>query len=172
MNANQKEKTEARFQLLKKRLVVAIEILEADVKFAETEWLKNKSSQFWGRTLIRCCCAWVEGTTSLLKQFASEIAEYSGAKLNKKDMEVLTEIRTDKDGLKKPAFLSPCENIKATFKVFTKARKIQREIKYDDSRFKDLFDTFELRNRLMHPKKQQDLEVSVKALDAAERGVN
>lgn len=172
MNANQKAKAEARFQLLKKRLVVAIQILESDVKFAETEWLKDKSSQFWGRILIRCCCAWVEGSLSLLKQFALEIAEYSGAKLNGKDMEVLTELRIDKNGVNKPAFLPIRENIKETFKVFIKARRIQREIKYDDSRFTDLCDTFELRNKLMHPKKQQDLGISVKMLEAGERGVN
>jgi hypothetical protein len=172
MNAKQKQKAEARFQLIRKRLVVALEILESDVKFSETEWLKDKSSQFWGRTIIRCCCAWVEGAISLLKQFALEIADYSGAKLTEKDTETLTEYHTDKNGIKKPAFLPFRENIKETFKVFKKARKMQPATKYDDSRFIDLCDTFELRNKLMHPKKHQDLEVSKKALDTADRAVN
>jgi hypothetical protein len=143
------------------------------VTFAEAEWLKDKSSPFWRRTIIRCCCAWVEGTTSVLKKFAPEVAEYGGVKLNKKDLEVVNELRTDKkSGLLKTAFLPPDKNIKKTFKLFTKARRIQKTIKYNDSRFKDLCDTFELRNGLMHPKEPRDLEVSEKALDAADRGVN
>jgi hypothetical protein len=171
MNAEQKKKAVMLFQLYKS-LIVTNQILDSDVKFASEQWRKDKSSQFWGRTLVRCCCASVEGTLSVLKNTASGNAKYFDIKLDEGDIEVVTGLRTDKkSGLTKPAFLPFRKNVKETFKVFIKSHGIQFEIKYDDLKFTDLCDTFELRNKLMHPKEQRDLEVSDKALDAADRGL-
>lgn len=156
---------------LYKNVSVINQILDSDVKFASDEWRKDKSSQFWGRTLIRCYCASVDGTLSVLKNIVSGNAKYSDVKLDEDDIEVLTELRTDKiSGLTRPAFLPFRKNVKETFKVFIKFHGVQLEIKCDDSRFTDLCDTFELRNKLMHPKNHRDLEVSGNALDAALRG--
>jgi hypothetical protein len=168
--AEQKRKAEA-LHGLHKKLILTFDVLDSDLKFAEEEWTKNQSSQFWRRTLVRCFCAWVEGILSLLKGVTPDIANYFKVTLTAKDFEVVTELRKDKKtGLTKTSYLPIRDNLKETFKVYAKAHAIQAEPKYDDPRFDDLENTFKLRHKLMHPKKLFDLEVSDNALEAAFRG--
>jgi hypothetical protein len=62
--------------------------------------------------------------------------------------------------------------VKETIKIFAKAHAIQLTVKYDDQTFDDLCDTFELRNKLMHPKNSSDLEVKETDIKAAVQGWN
>ncbi len=173
MNADQKMKAAANYKL-HKRLITAITVLDSDVRFATEQWRRNPTSQFWRRTLVRCCCASVEGTLSLLKNVTAGNADYFGVKLSEGDIKVVTELRTyNENGVTKtkPAFLPFRDNVKETFKVFAKGCATQVAIKYDVSEFADLCDTFELRNKLMHPKGVFDLEVSDKSADVGDRGL-
>ncbi len=170
MNADQKKKAEA-LHKLNKKFRLTINVLDSDVEFARNQWQQNPSNQFWSRTLIRCHCASVEGTLSLLKSVTCESAGYFDITLTKEDIEVATEQRTHKQtGLPTNAFLPMRDSVKKTFQVFAKAHATQVDVKYDVPGFMDFKNTFELRNNLMHPKKLFDLEVSDKALDAADRG--
>jgi hypothetical protein len=76
MNAEQKRKAEA-LSRLHKQLILTIQILSADVRFADEQLQKDKSfEQFWRRTIIRCVCSLVEGTFSVLKNVAPETAGF------------------------------------------------------------------------------------------------
>lgn len=173
MNAEQKRKAEA-LNRLHKQLIQTTQILSMDVKFADEQLLKDKPhEQFWRRTVIRCVCALVEGTLSVLKNVVPETAGFFQVGLTENDMEVVTELRMDKkSGLRKPAFLRPRKNVKETIKLFAKAHAIQLTLKQDDQKFDDLCSTFELRNKLMHPKNSSDLEVKEDEIKAAVQGWN
>ena len=161
MNADQKTKAAALHKLYKP-LRTLIRVLDSDVQYAREQWRPDPSSQFWRRTFVRCCCARAEGTLSVLKNAVRDIADYFGVQLTEKEIaELVFECR---------AFLKPRENVKRTFKVFARAHGVPVAIKYDETGFADLCDTFILRNRLMHPRGLFDLEVTDKAIDAAVRG--
>jgi hypothetical protein len=174
MDLNEKKKAAAAIAKMGKQLTLTIAVLDADVKFAAEQWRKSPSNQFWRRTLVRCLCALAEGVLSLLKNIAPDSAKFFEVELTEKDMEVATERRNYIDnGIQKskPAFLKFSENLKETFKLFAKAHTVQFEIRYDKSGFKELCDTFDSRNKLMHPKGLFDVEVSDKAVDAADQGM-
>ena len=173
LTVDQKKKAVA-MNKLTGRLLLTIQVLDSDVNFAADEWRKNPSSQFWRRTLVRCICALVEGTLGMLKNVTPHTANYFGVKLTERDTEVVTEQRTVlENGVekKKPVFLPFPENIKTTFKLFAKAHAVEVAIKCEESGFGDLCRTFELRNKLMHPKGPFDVAVSDTAVDTAERGM-
>jgi hypothetical protein len=173
MYAEQKRKAEA-LNRLHQQLVQTMQILSMDLKFADEQLQKDKSNeQFWRRTVIRCVCALVEGTLSVIKNVVPETSGFFHVELTEDDMEVITELRIDKkDGLPKPAFLRPRENVKQTVKLFAKVHAIQFSIKYENQSFDDLCRTFELRNKLMHPKNSFDLEVKEDAYKASVNGWN
>ena len=173
MNPAQKRKFDALCKLYKQYNITRT-VLSSDAKFADALWQKDYESQFWRRTILRCLCAYIEGTMSLLKTVTPEAANYFGVSLTSKDFEVVTETRKCiENGVAttKKSFLRFPDNLKATLKIYAKAHANRLAIKFDDLGFKDLCATFELRNKLMHPKGVFDLEVSDKALEATDRGI-
>ena len=157
-----------------KRLQLTIEVLDSDVRFANEQWLKNPSSQFWRRTLVRCLCALFEGTLGLLKGATIEISQAFKVALSNGDIEIVTETRSyiEQDRRKtKPAFQPFPDNVKKTFKVFLKAHGNQPAFDFDDAGFGALCETALLRNKLMHPKGPFDVEVNDQAITTAERGM-
>lgn len=172
MNAEKKSATE--MAKLIKTLTLTINVLDSDVKFAADHWRMEPSNQFWRRTLIRCLSALAEGTLGLLKNITPDSAKFFDVNLSEKDIEIATECRLHtKDGVTKtsPKFLPFPENVKETFKVFVKAHAAEVVINYENQGSRDLCSTFELRNKLMHPKGPFDVEVNDKAVDDAERGM-
>ena len=110
----------------------------------------------------------------MLKAATPDTAHFFHVVLTKDDIKVATQRREyEENGVikTKPAFLPFRDNIKATFTVFAKAHATQVALRCGDAGFNDLCDTFELRNKLMHPKSLFDLEVSDKAVAAADQGM-
>jgi hypothetical protein len=155
-----------------KDLVFALQILREDTRFAEQQLIQHKTShdQTCRRTLVRCACAFVEGTLSFMKVTAIPAANFFDVSLSEKEIEFITGRKT-KPGKPVP-FLPFRENLKETLKVFVKAHGVLMEIKYDEAGFKDLHEMFKLRNRLMHPKTLSDVGVSDEALNGSIRGFN
>jgi hypothetical protein len=168
------EKKQKAKELLKslKSTMRALQILREDVRFAEEQLNQHKVSheQTCRRTLIRCVCAIVEGTLSLMKAATPPAADFFSVSLIDKEIELATG-RCKKTGKQLP-FLSFQENVKETHKIFMKAHGIQMTINYSDDGFKDLCEMFKLRNKLMHPKTLFDIEVSDDAFNASIRGSN
>jgi hypothetical protein len=155
-----------------KSSIKALQILREDVRFAERQLDQHKASyeQTCRRSLIRCVCAIVEGTLSLMKAATLSAADFFGVSLSGKEIELATG-RREKTG--KPIHFLPFQdNVKETLKMFMKAHGVQIPIDYDDSGFKDLCEMFRLRNKLMHPKTLFDIEVSDESFKASIRGSN
>ncbi|MFO1488701.1 MAG: hypothetical protein U1F83_10395 [Verrucomicrobiota bacterium] len=174
MDAEKKRKANEVQKKLRQGLLQAVAVLDSDVNTAREHWLKSPDSQFWRRMLLRCCCASVEGTLSLLKQVTPHCAEFFDVALTSLEMKILTERRTYvENGVEKtkPAFLPFRDNVKETFKAFAKAHTLSSNTDFNTKGFTELCNAFELRNRLMHPKTVFDLGVDDKALDEAERGL-
>jgi hypothetical protein len=171
MTEEQKRKAKE-IQKATKDMILALQILREDTRFAEHLLNQHKTSheQTCRRTLIRCACAFVEGTLSLMKVTAIPAANFFDISLSGKETEFVTgrEIKTGKP----IPFLPFRENLKETLKVFMKAHDVSVEIKHDESGFKDLHEMFKLRNRLMHPKILSDVGVSDEALKGSIRGFN
>ncbi len=167
------KKSAAEIVKMHRQLMLTIKVLTADVRFAEAQWRLDKS-QFWHRTVIRCVCALVEGTLGLFKNISIPTAGFYGISLSEDDLKVATERRKCRENnveKMRPAFLPFPDNVKQTFKLLTKAHGVEVKIKYDADGFSELCKTFELRNKLMHPKGPFDLQVTDDALHGAVKGM-
>lgn len=174
MNTERKRRANEVQKKLRQGLLQAIAVLDSDINAARELWLKSPESQFTRRVLLRCCCASVEGTLSLLKQIAPRCANFFEISLTPSEVKIVTERRTYiENGIEKskPAFLPFRDSVKETFKIFAKVHTISSTTDFSAAGFEELCNTFELRNKLMHPKTVFDLEVSDKALDGGDRGL-
>jgi len=171
MTEEQKQKAKELHKSIKS-LMQALQILREDVRFAERQPDQHKASheQTCRRSLIRCVCAIVEGTLSLMKAATSPAADFFCVNLSTKEIE-LAKGQSVNTGKPIP-FLPFQENVKETLKIFMKAHGVQMAINYNDSGFEDLRGMFKLRNKLMHPKTLDDIHVSDEAFKTSIRGSN
>jgi hypothetical protein len=97
-----------------------------------------------------------------MKMVAPKIASISEVKLSPKEIEFA------EDRLRPfPKFRT---NLTQTFEIFAKVH-LYSLIVNQDKDFESLCKTYELRNRIMHPKRPFDLDVSDQNMDDAIRGV-
>jgi hypothetical protein len=156
-----------------RHMVLAIAPFESDLLFAAEQWVKDSRNQFWRRTLIRCLLAQTEVVLWNMKHVTPGIACLNQVGLSTAEVEFLNEernvVRDGKTEVRRnyPPFR---ENIKGTLSLFAKAHRISFNLNYD-SKFDALCATYELRNRLMHPKKPMDADVSDDAIATAQSGV-
>lgn len=139
--------------------------LHSDVTYSIKQW-QSDPSQFWCRTSIRCLCAAVEATLFSFRKMAEKMAAFNKIQFEPKELEILSEVKIN--GGRK--FLPFPDAIKESFRLFAKAAGTIAIINYG-ANFLDLCNTFEVRNRLMHPKKPFDVEVNEENIKAAERGI-
>ena len=146
--------------------------LHSDFTFACKNWLKDRDSQFWSRTSIRCLCAAIEATLFSFRQMARQMAPLSKIEFEPEEQEILCG-RKIVNGVetKRPKYLSPSDSIKESFRLFGKALGATVVVDYGVQGFADLCMTFEIRNRLMHPKSPFDVQVDRKDIDTADRAI-
>ena len=147
--------------------------LHADFNHASSQWRRDRSSQFWARTTIRCLCAAIEATLFSFRKIVEDIAPLSSVQFSTDEIEILSEKRTVVQGgirTKRPKFLPPAGAVKETFRLFAKAVGTVATVDYG-SGFSDFCGTFEVRNRLMHPKTPFDVAVEPKDINMADRGI-
>jgi len=148
--------------------------LRSDLKFAIERWQAEQKSQFWARTVIRCMCALTEATLFSMRGMAHSATLLTGEKLESEELEILTEkriISVKGVATTRPKFLPFPDAVKETFRLFAKSSGVVAQVEYTNG-FEDLCATFQLRNRLMHPKSTFDLQVSDADISAAERGIH
>jgi hypothetical protein len=153
---------------------LTIQPLQSDYNYAVDQWQKNRNSQFWSRTAIRCLCAHIEATLFTFRTMAEKIGALSNAQFNKEEMEVLTEQRkVIVKGVEtaRPKWLQFPDSLKESFRLFAKAVGAEVTIDYGVEGFSNLRKVFDIRNRLMHPKKPFDVQVSAEDLDTADRAI-
>jgi hypothetical protein len=171
MNEAQKQKAEEIWQL-SRRLIVTLQILVSDVKYAEkTLHGDNENEQFWRRVIIRAICALGEGMLNTMKGMLPKTADFFKIALTEKETAILTETKKFPDGSTRPFFLSIHENLKETLKLYGRIHGVQLQINFDQG-YEDFCATFELRNRLMHPRTHQELEINDEDYQRSKNGWN
>jgi len=157
-----------------RQMNITLEPLNADIKFALTKIEADRNNeQFWRRTLIRCLLANIEALLWNLKQGIKIVPSVTNVRLTPADNEIVDEQRTTIVNGKQETrknHLKFRDNIKATFSLFGKVHGIKFKANCNQD-FVALCDTYELRSRLMHPKKPMDPEVSDSAILASQQGV-
>jgi len=149
-------------------------ILYADLKYATSQMKAHTGDhsceQFWRRTAIRALAATVDGMVYCLKQNAIACGQLQGYTFEDEELFFLSEEHTDISKQKRfrlPAF---GENLKRTFKFYSKIFNVVCPIDFGKKGFEALCEVYELRSELMHPKSYWDFHVSdpqkQKAVDA------
>jgi hypothetical protein len=105
---------------------------------------------------------------------AEQLGGISGVQFDAKEVQILTEQRivVEPDGTQtiRRKFLPFPESVKESFRLFGKAIAATLGLTYGTG-YDKLCETFELRNRLMHPKAPFDVEVRPDQIDTANRGI-
>jgi len=133
-------------------------IMFADLGHASGEMKANSGDQFWRRTAIRTLAATLDGIIFCLKETTLATGSFAGYKFLDGEVEFLSE--TMQKAGKKPKFLPFRENLKETFKLFSKAHHTTCGTDFQQDGFAALCETYELRNRLVHPKSAMTFYVS------------
>lgn len=148
--------------------------LHADTNFALDQEARDKTNQqFWRRTIIRGLLAYIDSLLWHLKQGMPIIASISNAQLTSADLEIIREQRSVNIKGKievRANRLKFRDNLKATFSLFGKVCGLDFKVNCDKD-FDALCNTYDLRSRLMHPKKPFDLNVSDSDVAASKQGV-
>jgi hypothetical protein len=163
-------KKEQELQKLINLSALTLRPLHADFNYAVSEWRASNKSQFWARTSIRCMCAVIEAALFTLRKMAEQLAVVNDVQFERKEAELLAEKRIVKgNGVEKvrPLFLPFRESVIQSFRLFGKALGVRIVIDFGNG-FDALCATFEVRNRLMHPKNPFSVEVRESDIQTAD----
>jgi hypothetical protein len=158
---------------LNRHMSLTLDPLFADLNFAFGEWRKKKDDQFWRRTLIRCLLAVTEALLWNMKNIVPKVAAVSSIQLTVDELATVNEVRVVMNAGKaenRKKFLPFRDNLKATFALFAKVHRASYSMDMGKD-FDAMCNTYELRSRLMHPKKPFDPEVNDNAIRESQRGV-
>jgi hypothetical protein len=155
-----------------KEMNLTLTPFEQDMVFAAQQWRKDPKSQFWRRTVIRCFFSTTEALLWHMKHAAPKIALISAATLTEDDLLKAKGMKLvmTTGGAKIQRRLQFRENVEASFVLFGKACRVKVTIK-DDADFDAFCVTYRLRNRLMHPKRPSDPDVTDLETATSQRGV-
>ena len=164
---NKSEQAATEIIKLIRHMRLTLEPLEADFEFAAMQLSIDENSgckhqQFWRRTLIRCLLANIEAMLWNMKNIIPKIALVSCVQLTSQELEVVNEKKLVNANGKIEArkyFPQFRENLMKTFSLFGKVHKLPVTLNYSQD-FEALCRTYELRSRLMHPKRPFDPNVS------------
>jgi hypothetical protein len=137
-----------------------VSVLQSDLDEIEKH-LNNDDSQIWRRTYYRTFFAYLEGQAHALKQLFLFYDWWTV------DLDTEYKIRNqkriqNKDGAVKviESYLPLVQNIKLLFKAFAIASGIEPIVSDDDESWKLLAKAASVRNRIVHPKKSEDLVIT------------
>lgn len=125
-------------------------IMFSDLRQAVNAMKANPKDQYWRRNVVRTLAATVDGIIFTLKETTVATGSFGGYKFNNDELEFLTE--TMQTPGKRPKFLRFQDNLKETFKWFYKVHHTTCAVDFGQAGFAALCETYELRNRITHPK--------------------
>jgi hypothetical protein len=168
------QKAAVEMQKYHRRMDLTLAPLMADMNFALAHLVGDKENQqFWRRTIIRCILAYIEAVNWNLKHGIPIIASVSNVELTAGELELIQEQRTIVINGRpeiRPKFLKFRDNLKAAFSLFGKVHGENFNVNCDQG-FDALCKTYELRSRLMHPKRPMDPSVSDSDIAVSQRGL-
>ncbi len=128
------------------------------------EHISDDDKQFWRRVYIRSLFAFIEGVVYNMKQVALEALEDCKANLTNGEEAILQEknYNLDDTGAIKPidTRLSIRRNIKFAFTILAKSSGQYYSLDIGDARWDAFLKTLKARDRLMHPKQENDLVIT------------
>ncbi len=160
-------------QELIKLATLTFRTLRSDFDYAVSQWCADRESQFWARTSIRCLCVAIEATLFTFRKMAEQLATLNKVQFSQKEIEILTEKRIVKENgveTTRPNFLPIQVSVIKSFRLFAKSFGVKILIQQDRG-FVALLATFDVRNRLMHPKNVVSLEVRESDLRTADEAM-
>ena len=120
--------------------------------------------QFWRRAFVRTVFAFIEGTTASMKRIAADSYHQPDARFSLAELALVAEeayeLNDKGEAVTLPAKIPVTKNIRFAFNVFARTYSINYQLKVDDNRWADLKAGLKVRDRLMHPKRVEDLVVS------------
>lgn len=139
--------------------------LMEDAHWAEDYLTANRTSQVARRNFIRCTFSYFEGTIWLFKQIILEAKPPKGIRtISTGEFVLLNEVshQLNENGeiSTSPLRLKLKDNFRFTFKTINKVFKRQIDIGVGKPQWNDFLEAIKIRNRITHPKKNQDLEIS------------
>jgi len=136
-------------------------LIHNTVKLDTDDAGRDVSGSIWRRIFIRSLFAYIEGTCYRLKQ---------DVKLFKKpspqEDSIISEKRyvlDEKGSIKeRDLYLRPEENIRFAFRIYAECFGLGFKLKTDGNGWNDYKHALKIRNRITHPKKNNDLKISDK----------
>lgn len=135
------------------------------------EQLSEVDKQFWRRAYVRSLFAFIEGVVYNMKQVALENWENTGVGLTNGEIVILQEKSFDIDdagALRQiDVRLSIRRNIKFAFAILAKSRDKQYRLDVSNAKWDAFLKILKVRDRLMHPKQDEDLLITDIEFDLA-----
>lgn len=139
-------------------------ILQNDSERCIRNTQKNPQSQFWRRMMVKNSFAWFEGTIYGIKKLAIYQFERKEVKFSDAELAMLREEKYELDFNTSKAVAKPNNyakfnpNLRFAFRCL--AKSCEAAFALDESMMPQLKQFESIRNRLTHPKKVKDLEIS------------
>lgn len=125
---------------------------------------ENPSSLFWRRMSVRCFAAHIEGITFLMKQAALELHPMMRVEFTVGEIAFLKEISFELNEKgeveERQRFARFVENFRFACLAYARANHSSHKLSFDDDGFRCFRNTVKIRDRLMHPKSKDDLNIS------------
>src|SRR6266487_355977 len=168
------EATRLRFSRQIGESIDAVDIIKSDCDRCEAELKVDSSDQFFRRALVRNVCAYIEAFIYVLSRgvmhiqaasqedrlIARTIKRTFDCSISEKDLRNLADDGGSRKGFK--------ERFKDFTRIFAQVFCFAGEINYRDDRgWEAVWKTFELRDRLVHPKCGEELEIKEVELNKA-----
>jgi len=143
--------------------------LDSDVETARAAMVSN-DTQFARRQFVRATFAKIEGFTSALKQLClqSSTPTYSAEEIALLREKTFT-LNEKGEPRETANHLKLAQNIQFAFRMYARFCDVRFSLDTSESEWSDLKLAMAVRNRLMHPKKPEDLAVSEAEVQAASR---
>lgn len=148
-------------------------VLRSDLNRASEAWKADRQDQFWRRNVVRCVFAFTEALLWYLRRITPILAEVNNAQFSEDELLLLEESKkVNRGGVEvvMPKYLPFPDGVKFTFQSVSKALGVSNP-DFGQAGFRALCKTGELRNRIMHPKRLFDLEVSDQNIKEAQDGI-
>jgi len=144
--------------------IATVAVLTKDVEHC-AEMANSTQEQFWRRSLVRAFFADVEGTIYRMKQIAYACREQTGVSFSTGEEHVMLEkaYSLDDKGLvqEQRMQITLLNNMRFSFSIYARAHTSDYKLNVSDNRWNDFRASVKIRDRLMHPKRAADLDVSV-----------
>jgi hypothetical protein len=126
--------------------------------------LKESDTQFNRRSYIRIVFALIEGEIHLRKQYALMLHDLGMLQLSEPEVALLREkqagLNNKGEPECRPLFLRLPQNLKFSFRMEAKAFKKQYGLQTQGEEWESFLTGIEIRNRITHPKRFEDFEIS------------